>query len=67
MQTSFLSGRFIGKKAHLIYDILHSMEEKQIPELFMLIDFEKAFDSVLWDFLYAVLKFFNFKVDYCLQ
>ena len=36
------------------------MEEKQIPGLLILNDFEKAFDSVLWDFLYAVLKFFNF-------
>ena len=60
MQTGFLSGRFIGENAHLINDILHSTEEKQIPGLLMLIDFEKAFDSVSWDFLYAVLKFFNF-------
>ena len=46
MQTGFLSGRFIGKNVHLIYDILHAMEEKQILGLLMLIDFEKAFDSV---------------------
>ena len=60
MQTGFLSGRLIGENARLIYDILHSTEEKQIPGLLVLIDFEKAFDSVSWDFLYAVLKFFNF-------
>ena len=36
------------------------MEAKQIPGLLMLIDFEKAFDSLLWEFLYAVLKCFNF-------
>ena len=28
MQKGFLSGRFIGKNAHLIYDILHITEEK---------------------------------------
>ena len=43
MQTGFLSGRFIGENARLIYDILHITEEKQIPGLLMLIDFEKAF------------------------
>ena len=34
--------------------------KKHIPGLLVLSDFEKAFDSVSWDFLYAVLKFFNF-------
>ena len=55
MQTGFLSERFIGDNACLIYDILHIMEEKLIPGLLMLIDFEKAFDSVSCDLLYAIL------------
>jgi hypothetical protein len=41
----------------LIYDMLQFTEENDIPGLFLLIDFEKAFD---WDFLLSVLKFFNF-------
>ena len=60
MQTGFLSGRLIGESTCLISDILHMTEEKQIPRVLMLIDFEKAFDSVPRDFFYAVLKFFNF-------
>ena len=43
-----------------IYDIMHYLESKDIPGLLMLIDFEKAFDSVSWPFLYSVLDFFNF-------
>jgi hypothetical protein len=35
-------------------------EENDIPGLFLLIDFEKAFDSISWNFLNNILKFFNF-------
>jgi hypothetical protein len=35
-------------------------EENDIPGLFLLIDFEKAFDSISWNFLNNILKIFNF-------
>ena len=35
-------------------------EENDIPGLFLLIDFEKAFDSISWNFLNNILKFFNY-------
>ena len=59
-QTGFVQGCFIGENIRLIYDILQYTEEKDIPGLLLLIDFEKAFDTISWDFLFCVLKFFNF-------
>ena len=39
---------------------MHLTEKKKIPSLLMLIDFEKAFDSVSWNFLYSTLALFGF-------
>ena len=35
-------------------------EELNKPGLLLIIDFEKAFESVFWDFINKILKFFNF-------
>lgn len=59
-QTGFIPGRYIGENCRLIYDILHFTEENDIPGILLLIDFEKAFDSISWSFIYDTLKFFNF-------
>ena len=40
------------------------LENKQKPGLSMLIDFEKAFDSISWKFMYNVLEFLEFPSDY---
>ena len=50
----------MGDNIRLVYDILQYTEEKDVPGLLLLIDFEKAFDSISWVFLRSVLKFFNF-------
>lgn len=59
-QTGFLKGRFIGENVRMIYDIMQYTEQNQIPNLLMLIDFEKAFDTISWKFIYQTLDFFNF-------
>ena len=43
-----LSGRYMEESTRLIYGLMHYTETKQISGLLMLIDFEKAFDSVSW-------------------
>jgi hypothetical protein len=59
-QTGFIPGRYIGENTRLIYDVLHFTEEQDIPGILLLIDFEKAFDSISWVFIESVLDFFNF-------
>ena len=59
-QTGFIAGRYIGENIRLLLDIMEYAEENDIPGLFLLIDFEKAFDSISWNFLNNVLKIFNF-------
>ena len=59
-QNGFVPGRYIGESTRLIYDIMHFTELHNIPGLLILIDFEKAYDSISWKFLYKVLSFLGF-------
>ena len=59
-QTGFLSGKQISDSKRLVYGIMQYTENKNIPGLMMLIDFEKAFDCVSWKFLYKALEFNGF-------
>ena len=59
-QTGFVPGRFIGENIRLIYDLIQYTDLKEIPGMLLLIDFEKAFDTVSHDFISKSLEFFNF-------
>ena len=50
----------IGENIRLIYDIMQYTEENNIPGLLLSVDFEKAFDSVSWSFIYKVMECFGF-------
>ncbi|GFO33598.1 Pol-like protein [Plakobranchus ocellatus] len=62
-QTGFLPGNFIGDNIRLLYDVLPEANEIKKKEIMILIDFEKAFDSIAWSFITKSLKIFNFKDD----
>lgn len=59
-QTGFIPGRYIGENTRLIFDLMHYVEENDIPGLLLLVDFEKAFDTISWKFIDKALSFFNF-------
>ena len=50
-QTGYVKDRFIGEAIRSIFDIMDF-----IPGLLLFIDFQKAFDSVEWEFLIESLK-----------
>ena len=55
-QTGFIKDRYIGKTVRSIFDIMDFTVEKNIPGLLIFIDFQKAFDSLEWNFLLRCLE-----------
>ena len=62
-QSGFMSNRFTGDNLCLVYDTLNFSNQLQKPGILLLIDFEKAFDSIAWSFIKKTLNFFKFKED----
>jgi hypothetical protein len=56
----FMKGRFIGECTRLICDIIEKCDESNISGALILLDFEKAFDSVEWNFIRKSLAFLGF-------
>ena len=63
-QSGFLKGRNIGNNIRLIIDIIEYTELNHIPGAILLLDIQKAFDSVSHDFLLRVLRRFNFSTKF---
>ena len=63
-QKGYVKDRYIGECTRLIYDILYESKQENIPGLLLLIDFQKAFDSLEISFLLRALKYFGFKTDF---
>ncbi|KAL9986569.1 hypothetical protein ACROYT_G000737 [Oculina patagonica] len=59
-QTGYVKNRFIGENIRLISDVIEFYEKKQLPGMLLFIDFEKAFDSLEWKYLFKVLELMNF-------
>ena len=59
-QTGYVKGRYIGENVRLIQDIMFYTKRMNSPGIAIFLDFRKAFDSIEWEYLKAVLKAFNF-------
>ena len=59
-QLGYVKGRFIGEAARSILDVMDYTKKENIPGILLFIDFEKAFDSLNWNFLLRCLDVFGF-------
>ena len=59
-QKGFLKERFIGENTRLVYDIMDYLNSNNMAGMLLLVDFEKAFDTLEWSYIKAVLNKYNF-------
>ena len=62
----FMKGRFIGDSIRVLQDVMSYTMQKKLSGLLLFIDFEKAFDTIEWEFIWKALKKFNFG-DYLIK
>ena len=59
-QKGFVQDRFIGENTVLTLDILNETKMSGEEGLMILVDFEKAFDSISWEYISKILRAFKF-------
>ena len=62
-KTGFMSNRYIGNNIRIIYDVMYYSESRNIPGMFLKVEFEKAFQCIYWPFIHKTLGLFGFGED----
>ena len=59
-QNGYIKNRFIGFNIRQIQDIIDYAEDINLGGILLSLDFQKAFDSIEWNFMNMALKNFGF-------
>ena len=59
-QNGYVKKRFIGYNIRFIEDIIYYQNKQSSNGYLAFIDFEKAYDTLEWGFLFKTLEFYNF-------
>ncbi len=54
-QNGFIEARFIGDSIRHLLEIIELYEKEKKSSLIFVADFEKAFDSVKWEYIFYIL------------
>ena len=57
---AYIPGRYIAECTRNTYDIFTHAKDSNLPEMLLLVDFKKAFDSVNFQFIVTTLEIFGF-------
>ena len=56
-QTAYIKGRCMGTNIHLVSDVIDYYDILNKSGILLMLDFQKAFDSLDWNFLFKTLNF----------
>ena len=59
-QMGFIKKRSASENIRLVQDLLDFCSHENLPSIFLFLDFKKAFDNVDHNFLFEILKRYNF-------
>nr|GEU91829.1 RNA-directed DNA polymerase, eukaryota, reverse transcriptase zinc-binding domain protein [Tanacetum cinerariifolium] len=65
VQSAFVANRQIRDGPLILNESFHWFKKNKQETMIFKVDFEKAYDSVRWDYLHDVLKFFGFGDRWC--
>lgn len=64
-QSGFISGRQLYGKLRRLFNIIYSPKAPNVAEILIILDAQKAFDRIEYEYLFKVLEKFGFGAPFC--